>query len=417
MKQKSVPAGRIDEHGRLILPDEVVRRHGLKPGSTLPIIENEHSLLLRRPVSHLAKVYIEPTSHCNLTCRTCIRNSWDEPMGSMAEATFERILDGLRAFDPPLTVMFGGFGEPLFHPAIASMVARVKRVGAQVELITNGTLLTGDLSLALAEAGIDVLWVSLDGSTAESFSGVRPDAALNEVVENAMRFRSLSWKLNQGLPHMGIVFVAMRRNIAELPEVIKLGRKILADRFLITNVLPYTEELCGEVLYDSVLINVPRQPSSFLPQLILSKIDSTDITREPLYRISREWQGAQGNPMVAGNSGNYCPFIEKGSTAICWDGSVSPCLPLLHSHTSYLNERIRRSRRYVVGTINERGLNELWLQPEYVAFRERVQSFPFSPCTFCGGCELSETNEEDCTGNVFPTCGGCLWAQGVIQCP
>ncbi len=26
-------------------------------------------------------------------------------------------------------------------------------------------------------------------------------------------------------------------------------------------------------------------------------------------------------------------------------------------------------------------------------------------------------NEEDCFGNTFPTCGGCLWAQGVIRCP
>jgi dihydroorotate dehydrogenase subfamily 1 len=38
-------------------------------------------------------------------------------------------------------------------------------------------------------------------------------------------------------------------------------------------------------------------------------------------------------------------------------------------------------------------------------------------CTSCGACELMNNNEEDCFGNKFPTCGGCLWAQGVIQCP
>jgi len=47
-----------------------------------------------------------------------------------------------------------------------------------------------------------------------------------------------------------------------------------------------------------------------------------------------------------------------------------------------------------------------------------LQNFAFAPCTFCGGCDLSETNEEDCIGNdIFPVCGGCLWAQGIIQCP
>lgn len=41
----------------------------------------------------------------------------------------------------------------------------------------------------------------------------------------------------------------------------------------------------------------------------------------------------------------------------------------------------------------------------------------YSPCHVCGGCQLLEKNEEDCYGNTFPACGGCLWAQGVIQCP
>lgn len=33
------------------------------------------------------------------------------------------------------------------------------------------------------------------------------------------------------------------------------------------------------------------------------------------------------------------------------------------------------------------------------------------------GCELRETNEADCYGNPFPTCGECLWAAGLVQCP
>jgi hypothetical protein len=71
----------------------------------------------------------------------------------------------------------------------------------------------------------------------------------------------------------------------------------------------------------------------------------------------------------------------------------------------------------VVGTGRERTRRDLCLDLPYVAYRRRVLSFAFAPCTFCGGCELSETNQEDCLGNVFPACGGCLWAQGVIQCP
>lgn len=408
---------RVDSEGRLVLPEEAVRRLGLAPGDQLPVSENEHSILLRRPASQLAKLYIEPTSQCNLTCRICLRNTWEDPPGRMDGATFERIIEGLRFFSPAPDIVFGGFGEPLLHPAIATMVARAKSIGSEVSLITNGTLLSKELSFGLAEAGLDVLWVSLDGSTEESYGGVRPGAVLDDVVSKVIHFRTACWNITQRLPHIGIVFVAMKRTIADLPEILRLGRKLLADRLLITNVLSYTEELCDEVLYNSVLSNVANVPSPWLPQLTLARIDLTETTREPLYRIAREWQGTHDATLTTSNANNYCPFIERGAAALCWDGNLSPCLPLLHSHTSYLNERKRSSRRYPVGNVNDQTLQELWLQPGYVAFRERVQSFQFSPCSFCGGCDLSRANEEDCFGNSFPTCGGCLWAQGVIRCP
>jgi MoaA/NifB/PqqE/SkfB family radical SAM enzyme len=122
-----------------------------------------------------------------------------------------------------------------------------------------------------------------------------------------------------------------------------------------------------------------------------------------------------GDGLVSVN--DRCPFIQKGTTVIGWDGGLSPCLPLLHHQASYLYRRERFARRYSIGNVLEHGLDELWNASEYVDFRRRVQNFDFSPCTLCGGCDLSETNDEDCFGNTFPTCGGCLWAQGVIRCP
>jgi hypothetical protein len=62
-------------------------------------------------------------------------------------------------------------------------------------------------------------------------------------------------------------------------------------------------------------------------------------------------------------------------------------------------------------------LLDIWKDPQYVELRQRLQSFEFSPCTDCNCCELPEENREDCLGNTFPACGGCLWAQGLIQCP
>jgi len=60
---------------------------------------------------------------------------------------------------------FGGIGEPLFHPRTVEWVAQAKAAGARVELITNGTLLTEKRSRQLIDAGLDLLWVSIDGAS------------------------------------------------------------------------------------------------------------------------------------------------------------------------------------------------------------------------------------------------------------
>ena len=416
----------VDGEGRLILPPEVAFRFGLTPGAQVRIDQATNTLRLRRPVAHLAKVYVEPTDRCNLECRTCIRHAWQEPLGEMTNVTFARIIKGLRAFSPRPTVFFGGFGEPLAHPNIVEMVTQAKAIGARVELITNGTLLDETLSRRLIQAGLDVLWVSLDGATPASYADVRLGALLPQVQANMARFRDLRPTSVGSLaedaviysgPEIGIAFVAMKRNVADLPAVLRMGRQLGATRFSVTHVLPYTEEMCAEALYPRILTDTTDSPSRWLPRLNLPRLDATELTRDPLYRVSRgSWKASlAGNDLVTVS--NRCPFVESGVTAIHWQGHVSPCLPLLHDHVSFLDRRERFSRRYVIGNVAERTLADMWNAPEYVAFRERVQRFDFSPCVHCGGCELAEANEQDCLGNTFPTCGGCLWAQGVIQCP
>ncbi|RPI97896.1 MAG: radical SAM protein, partial [Chloroflexi bacterium] len=138
-----------------------------------------------------AKIYVEPTNRCNLNCLTCIRNAWDEPPGEMTPATFDRVLDAVRACPSPPTVFFGGFGEPLFHPRIVAMVRAAKASGAPVELITNAMLLTDSTARALIAAGLDVLWVSLDGAKPESYADVRLGAALPDVIANVRHVRDM----------------------------------------------------------------------------------------------------------------------------------------------------------------------------------------------------------------------------------
>jgi MoaA/NifB/PqqE/SkfB family radical SAM enzyme len=414
----------VDEAGRLVIPAEVMFEYGLKPGSQIRIEKKAGGLALRTPVTHLRKVYIEPTNRCNLECRTCIRNVWDEPLGQMNTTTFDRIVEGLRSFSPPPNIFFGGFGEPLAHPDIVEMVVKAKSLGSQVELITNGTMLTPEISRKLIKADLDMLWVSIDGATPESYADVRLGAALPEVLSNLRGFsdacsRSYYYFFPEPYtgPKIGIVFVAMKRNITDLPSVVRLGNRLGSHRFLVTNVLPYTAEMYDEILYSRALNDVTYMPSPWGFSLELPKIDINTMTHEVLYQIMLSGYPLSFAGVNLGDGNDRCPFIEKGAVAIRWDGDVSPCLPLLHDHKTFLYRYERSLRHYEVGNVTRQDLYDLWNLPEYLSFRDRIQKFDFSPCTICGGCELSEANEEDCFGNTFPTCGGCLWAQGVIQCP
>ncbi len=116
-------------------------------------------------IDRLAKVYIEPTNRCNLDCRTCMRHGWEEPLGFMEFGLFEKIMADLRSFPERPGIFFGGFGEPLGHARIADMVAAAKPGGSEVELISNGILLDEAMADRLVAAGLDRLWVSIDGAS------------------------------------------------------------------------------------------------------------------------------------------------------------------------------------------------------------------------------------------------------------
>jgi MoaA/NifB/PqqE/SkfB family radical SAM enzyme len=156
--------------------------------------------------------------------------------------------------------------------------------------------------------------------------------------------------------------------LAKLPDLLELGKRLGVARFHVSNLLPHTADTSDDILYEQTLRDIAYLPSPWLRWLKLPKMDFNEYTREPLLK--------------AFSSG--------------------------YERTSY---------KHVIGNVRERDLPDLWLDPEYVAYRERIHQFAFAPCSKCGGCELSRDNITDCFDSPAPACGGCLWAQGVIQCP
>lgn len=409
----------VNENGDLVIPRELARSFGLTPGAKVRLDEGPNVVRLHRPITQLTKIYIEPTVACNLDCKICFRTGWDEPAGRMSEATFEQIFESLQTLNPLPSVYFGGIGEPLVHNRTIEWIGRLKRLGVPLlEMITNGTLLDENRGQALIDAGLDRLWVSLDGATPESYADVRLGAELPQVLANMHRFDRQRKAAHFPKPEIGVAFVAMKRNIHELPDIIKLGRSFRAKHFSVSNIQPATAEMRDERLYMETLMDPAYiDGSRNIPRLNLPKMTLDASTREALFGAFTSGCNINFAGNNWGGASDVCNFVESGTMSIAWDGYAAPCWALMHTHTSYLKEKPLTNHRHVIGSVAERSLLDLWLDPAYLAYRERLHNFGFAPCTFCGGCDLAESNQEDCFGNPAPVCGVCLWAQGVIQCP
>ncbi len=372
----------------------------------------------------IKKVYIEVTSKCNLNCRMCSRSTWfDEESGDMELHNFEKLMEDIRCIPTIETIFFGGIAEPFSHKHILPMLNTAKSTGKRVELITNGVYLTKEVIAQMLEMQIDKVWVSVDGGSPDSYENIRDGSEYKVVSDNLRRFSQSIY--TSGAPtKLGLTFVAMKSNIGELLNVINMANQIKAEDLKISNVIPYSREMEKETLYYGTLsMNRFNESKRGSDRFYKTKIDMPimDFYNEAVIPIIPQMLKGHNTVKLGEHEiekkNAYCKFVEENSLFVKWDGEVCPCMSLLHNHTAYLSGTERKIKFCSFGSVAKNSLWEIWSSENYSDFRKRIKDFAFSPCTVCGHCSYVDTNEEDCFGNGFPTCGGCLWAEGFAQCP
>ena len=385
----------VDENGRIALPDSYLSQHPLQPGAELVLEPSERGLTLHFVRPDVEKVYLEVNTRCNLSCAMCVRQAWSDPQGMMSRDTFQAILQGLKAFPNLKRVLIGGFGEPLMHPHIVEMVRQIHDLGLGVTMTTNGLLLERKLAETLLRAGLDTLIVSIDSMHVQAYqqAGLMTD----QVLGNLQGLYDLIRDCGFRLPALGFEYVVTRSNLAELYKLPALAKHLGATFIIVTNLLPHTRELEGEILYDR---NAPLQLGGGWG----------------VHRAGWVKWGTASLPRMKWGAARQCSFTKDPSLVVGWDGGVSPCYALMHSYTYYIYGRRKEVSRYTLGNVNQRSLLETWNSEEYVTFRAKVNDFRFPSCVDCGmDCTFAQENT-DCWGNE-PSCADCLWAHDIIRCP
>ena len=215
---------------------EFVGRNILRPRRLVNAARNLRGIRRRADqVSYLPyRVTIEPTARCNLRCSMCQLTTWDRNPHDLTLEQFRKILDG---FPTLLAIKLHGIGEPLLNKEFFAMVEEAASRGITVDTVTNGTALTDGNCRRLLDCGLGTIFVSIDGSTPETFERIRVGAKFAKVIEGSRRLIDMR---GDGR-HPGIHFwtTAQVDNIHELPDIVRLAKDVGVDSLHVNHDLVY----------------------------------------------------------------------------------------------------------------------------------------------------------------------------------
>jgi MoaA/NifB/PqqE/SkfB family radical SAM enzyme len=134
--------------------------------------------------SHPYMAHIVPMRRCNLACTYC--NEFDDFSDPVPIEEMERRIDELGRLGTSVITISGG--EPLLHPELDRVIARIRKTGAIAGMITNGYLLMPDRIARLNRAGLDHMQISIDNVMPDAVSKKSLkvlDAKLKMLAEHA----------------------------------------------------------------------------------------------------------------------------------------------------------------------------------------------------------------------------------------
>lgn len=140
----------------------------MKTSSKLRSYYREFTFLAKALLStdHPVLAHLIPMRRCNLACAYC--NEYDHTSEPVALDIINRRIDKLAELGTTAIIISGG--EPLLHPGLEKIIARIRRHGTIAALISNCYLLTPKRIQAFNDAGLEYLQVSIDNVTPDEVS-------------------------------------------------------------------------------------------------------------------------------------------------------------------------------------------------------------------------------------------------------
>ncbi|MBN2157958.1 MAG: spiro-SPASM protein [Spirochaetes bacterium] len=201
--------------------EEIYRATGAIPAydDMRGIIDKNPEVLFAGP-SYLE---IELSGKCDLDCVFCYRKTLPQQHGDMDPALIRKILDGMKSFDLPYTVCFGGSGEPLMHPNAYEIFASTcgESLVESVIVETNGLYADANYRNFIMDAGKKIKTiVNINGIDADTYKKLHNGNSFDQVRQNILDLQACAgerlyiqiMKINETEPFLDAYYDYWERN-------------------------------------------------------------------------------------------------------------------------------------------------------------------------------------------------------------
>ena len=143
------------------------------------------------------QIQLETINQCNADCCFCPFTKMTRPKGTMSLPLFRRIIDEVATIPAINHITLTGLGEPLLDRFLVERVRYIRSVvspSVLVDLYTNGSFLRPQVSEALIDAGLSVLYVSLNAVSASKRLAIMKLADFDQVnvfIRHAIAYSEL----------------------------------------------------------------------------------------------------------------------------------------------------------------------------------------------------------------------------------
>ena len=167
---------------------------------------------------------VQTVDRCNAACRMCLYSSLNRrgPAHFMDEGLYARILDGFRRSGTLKLLELMLQNEPLMDGQLARRIRLAREAlgpGVQIGTVTNGSPLTEKRAQELLEAGLDMLEVSIDAASRQTYELIHRGLDFDRVIRNTE-----SVLRRAGRTTVRVRFLKLRQNEAEQEEFVRYWR-------------------------------------------------------------------------------------------------------------------------------------------------------------------------------------------------